>query len=198
MPPVRYAVLYCAALCGTIFSAVSCVTPPGTAVTPASAISAVSPPASPNASFWNMLPRANGDLVFIGAAAPRAKIDESIEAALTDAARKLSFYHGVQIISAVVLEEGEGYFDFYADSAAEFSYDNDYQKYIDKFLFDRDKDVLIENGAVYVRCRYPDAKPLRVAYTYNNDGSIMPEWAHKPPSEISGYVVGVGYANARY
>jgi hypothetical protein len=135
----------------------------------------------------------NGSLVVIGVANPQSKKEKALALALEDAARKVAFFYGIRGRIATIVESGSGRFDFYSGSESLYDYDMDLQKYQDMLIFDPNSDVLIVDGAVIVRAIYQPLAPLNIEYSYMlNNG--RPEWITRPPVEISGYLVGVGFA----
>lgn len=135
----------------------------------------------------------NGSLVVIGVANPQSSKEKALALALEDAARKVALFYGIKGRIAVIVESGSGFFDFYSGSESEYDYDTDLQKYQDMLIFDPGRDLLIVDGAVVVRARYQPSAPLKIEYSYRSNNG-RPEWLARPPEEISGYLVGVGFA----
>lgn len=143
--------------------------------------------------FWITAPE-NGSLVFIGGAAVRTKKDEAIRYALSDAARKVAFYHGLQGTSISVLDVGAGHLDFNADSALELVYDSYYEKYVEQLEFDPETDVLVTGDSVYVRARWQSPNSLNTNFFSRWTG--RPDWTLNPPGTIDGFLAAVGRSGA--
>jgi hypothetical protein len=147
--------------------------------------------------FWNTLPAGN-QMVFIGVAGENIfNQQEAIDRALEDAARKIAFFYfvGGEVIHRENI--GNGAFDYRVENKTTLDYDKEgYKKYIDALEFDADRDVRIENQAVFVRTRYADPGAPAVQYGYPAAGA-KPGWIDSPPTEISGYLVGIGFAGPR-
>jgi hypothetical protein len=145
--------------------------------------------------YWITHPD-NGDLVVMGVANRQRKREDEIRLALEDAAHKVAFFYGVMGVKSVITTNGSGSWDYSMDSSHAFSYDSDYDKYIHDLKYDTSRDAFSIDGAFLLRVRYRAQTPLSVQRTFTmNDG--MPEWIKKPPAEISGYMVGVGYGGPR-
>jgi hypothetical protein len=150
-------------------------------------------PAAETSPFWITTPE-NGSLVFIGGAGARTKKDEAIRYALSDAARKVAFYLGVQGKSVSVLDVGAGHLDFNADSTLELTYDPDYEKYVEQLEFDPETDVLVTENSVFVRARWPSPDLSNVNFVSQWTG--RPDWTLNPPGTIDGYLAAVGRSGA--
>jgi hypothetical protein len=140
-----------------------------------------------------LTPPENGVLVVIGVASRRRSRTEELEAALDDAARKVACYMG---ITGKVIRERRASGSFFGFSAAvqtDIVFDTGYGKYREALVYDEAKDILRAVDAVFVRCAYPAPEMNPIQYTPAiTDGT--PEWVHSPPQEISGFLVGVGFA----
>jgi hypothetical protein len=151
---------------------------------------------SQNEGFWDLNPQ-GGDLVIIGTAGLLVNRKKALELALEDAARKAAMYGEVE--GSLIREEysGGAYYSFRIDSQTELKVDENYPSLAEELRYDPDTDVLfVEGEGIYVRVRYTPAIPLRLQYR-TGGGKSRPVWIDNPPSEISGYRVGVGYAGPR-
>jgi hypothetical protein len=147
--------------------------------------------------FWTTLP-AQGELVFVGAAGIRSKAEESLQLALEDAARKVSFFNGVEGSFITRTRVGAGALDYQSGAGGSLVFDQNYTGYVDSFNFDEEKDVLRTETAFFVRVRYPGSVPASISYPIpRRKGNEKPRWVDDPPLEISGYEVGLGYAGRR-
>jgi hypothetical protein len=133
----------------------------------------------------------NGELVVIGVASRHVKPDEGLEAALSDAARKVALYMGVS--GKVIREQttSGNFFDFSAVVSTEISYNTDFDKYRQALIYNEEKDILRTADTVFVRCSYPVSSIKNVNYTAADS---KPSWINSQPAEIAGYSVGVGFA----
>ncbi|MCL2270313.1 MAG: LPP20 family lipoprotein [Treponema sp.] len=145
-------------------------------------------------SFFSSPPAQNG-LVFIGAAGKRSNPKETVQAALEDAARRVSVYHEVTGEYAVEHNIGSGFFDYTHNTYTALYYDREgSNRYIDALQYDTDTDTLEMENILFVRTVYPSALPVPVTYRPTYYGpDRRPDWvdAHL---EIKGYEVGVGYS----
>jgi hypothetical protein len=152
-------------------------------------------PSGEGEAFWTTLPSPDG-LVFIGAAGIRSKIEESVQLALEDAARKVALFNGVEGSFTTHTNIGAGTLDYQSGSRGSLAFDQDYKKYVDSFDFDGEKDILRTETSLFVRVRYPGS--VAVAYRIpHRRGDEKPRWVDEPPLEIPGYEVGLGYAGRR-
>ena len=152
-----------------------------------------SPEASKEANYWITLPKSN-ELVFIGVSGPQSKRDAEITIAREDAARKASMYHDLIASYVSVQSIGSGFLDYFADSDIQLRYDNQIEKYIEKLNYDPERDVVTMDGAIFIRFTYPAAFPGNIAYSSGRNPNGSPEWTNRPPSEIGGFLTGVGFA----
>jgi hypothetical protein len=113
-------------------------------------------------------------LIFIGSARKHLLFDDSVNAALRDAARKAAFFHSVS--ADIASHEGGG-----ALAGNTFMYEfeikdpGDYSSYLDKLEFNRDTDVFESDSAVFVRAAYRGSAGINVNYkpAHNNR---KPRW----------------------
>lgn len=149
-----------------------------------------------NGGFWNTLPVSN-DLVFHGAAGLRFDRKAAIRLALEDAARKAALFTRLEGRIVLYSNTGAGLLDYRSDTESALIYDEEYQKYIERFIFDPDTDVLEDNHTVFVRVRYPSTAPPDIpSGRLFSHGAAKPGWIDEPP-HISGYLTGIGFAGRR-
>ena len=156
-----------------------------------------SPPAASqtkDSSFWITLPKP-GELVIIGVSGPQMKHETEIAVAREDAARKAAMYHNLMASYVSMQSVGSGFLDYYADSDIRLDYDQQLEKYLDKLEFDPERDVMTTiGGAIFIRFSYPAAFPGNIGYTFGKNADGSPEWINRRPSEIGGFMTGVGFA----
>jgi hypothetical protein len=141
-----------------------------------------------------------GRLEVIGVSGRMMRTETEIDRALDDAARQIALYHGLKGKAVTVLETGAGYRDFYLVTKSEFKplHEGDYTGYREVLRFDRGKDLLRTDKAVFIRCVYdvPGLEPVEHIYGVD-DGE--PAWIHGSLVEIPGYISAVGFSkNHRY
>jgi hypothetical protein len=148
------------------------------------------------ANFWNSMP-SNG-LVFIGGAGIRSNRDESILLALEDSARKISIFNAVEGEFVSYNKTGSGFFDYTADTQTSLHFDENYQDFVENLEYDPDTDIIQIDNTIFVRAHFngPGAVQINYQLPSEQEGS-KPGWVDNPPSEISGYRVGVGFAGRR-
>ena len=149
--------------------------------------------ASKGNKYWTSLPE-SGELVFIGVSGSQIKQETEIAMACEDAARKVSMYHGLLASYVSVQSIGSGFMDYYVDSDIWLDYDRDIEKYLDKLVFDPERDVVKIDGTVFVRFTYPASFPGKITYPFARNPNGSPEWMNRPPREIDGFMAGVGFA----
>jgi hypothetical protein len=136
-----------------------------------------------------------GTLVVIGVSGRMKSAEREIDSALDDAARQIALYHGLKGKAAIVLETGAGYRDFYFAVESELTPlgEGDYTKYREALRFDREKDLVRTEGAVFLRCIYdvPGLLPVERAYG-TEEGE--PVWLHGGLATIPGYISAAGFA----
>lgn len=122
---------------------------------------------------------------------------ESVEAALLDAARKLAMYEKVTAVTAENKSNiGMSIFDYVNDSSSKVEPVEDYASYTKDFEFDPELDIFVgaKTQSIFVRVRYSSSDIPSVDFTPSAAGS-RPTWINSPPETISGFSVGVGFAN---
>jgi hypothetical protein len=167
-----------------------------------SACASLSPPPPPESdgpapvSFWNSMP--SQDLVFIGGASLRSNRDESIALALQDIARRISIFHAVEGEFVSYLKTGSSFFDYTSDTQSSLSFNEDYLGFTESLEYDPGSDVVQIDNSIFVRARFK-GPALRIQYDmpFLAEGNAKPLWVDSPPTEISGYRVGIGYAGRR-
>jgi hypothetical protein len=148
-------------------------------------------------SFWNSMP--SRDLVFIGGASLRSNRDESINLALQDIARRISIFHAVEGEFISHITTGSGFFDYTSDTQSSLSFNEDYLGFAEDLEYDPGADVMQIDNSIFVRARFKGPGSLSIQYDLSpaTEGNAKPVWVDSPPTEISGYRVGVGYAGRR-
>jgi hypothetical protein len=138
----------------------------------------------------------NGRLVFTGVAGIRSRLEESVNLALEEAAKKVSIFERVEGTISSYSNLGGGLLDYRSKTTSSVSYNQNFKDYIEKLEYDPDTDVFRNENAIFVkvRCRgslllYDHPLPA------GSDGK--PAWVDNPPELISGYAAGVGYAGRR-
>jgi hypothetical protein len=138
----------------------------------------------------------NGRLVFTGVAAVRSRMEDSINLALEEAAKKVSIFERVEGAINFYSSLGGRFLDYRSETISAVDYDRDYKGYIEKLEYDPDTDVFQYGNAVFVRTRYKGSLPLNYEPLPAGPGG-RPGWVDNPPETISGYAAGVGYAGRR-
>jgi hypothetical protein len=156
-----------------------------------------SPPAPlPEPAAFNFLTSTptNNELVFLGVSGVRLRRQDSVHAALEDAARKVALYHGVEGYFTQQGNRGLGFFDFEAIVEKELVFDEEsYKTYVTDLQYNPDTDVYEFDDTIFVRTRYAGK-----GFAINHQGSPpqgKPVWISIPPRNFEGFVTGVGYAN---
>ncbi|MDR2150278.1 MAG: hypothetical protein LBO67_05585 [Spirochaetaceae bacterium] len=124
---------------------------------------------------------------------------ESVEAALLDAARKLAMYEKATAVTAEnKMDIGMSIFDYVNDSSSSVEPAGDYAVYMKDFEFEPEHDIFvgIKTQTVFVRVRYSSPDIPFIDFTPSMAGS-RPSWITNPPETIAGFSVGVGFANPR-
>jgi hypothetical protein len=147
-----------------------------------------------DSGYWVTRPE-NSSITVIGIAGRRSNRDEAITEALADAARKAGLYHGVHGESALVLNQGTGNLDYFADFDYCLRLLTDTDLYIHDLVFDKDSDVLEKNGAVYVRSRYPGVSGIPPYHSVMEDG--VPDWVKNMGTDVPGFLTGIGFSKNR-
>ncbi|MDR0597047.1 MAG: hypothetical protein LBG14_00890 [Treponema sp.] len=146
-------------------------------------------------SFWNSMP--SGDLVFIGGANLRSNREESLSLALQDIARRVSIFHAVEGEFVSYLKSGSGFFDYSSDTESSLVFNEDYLGFTESLEYDPGADVMQIDNSIFVRARFKGPEPLNIGYALPPPAEGRPVWVDNPPMEISGYLVGTGYAGRR-
>jgi hypothetical protein len=152
------------------------------------------PPPEPF-DFWDTRPIGD-ELFFLGAAGVRLNMQEAVDFALEDAARRVAFFQSIGGTISHHENIGSGFFDYSSENENTLQFDEEYKNYIDALSYDPDTDVFTENQAVFVRTRYRSANGIALEYTRNSQGG-KPRWVDNPPGKISGFLAGVGFAGPR-
>lgn len=137
-----------------------------------------------------------GELVIIGVAGRLSNREKSIQAALDDAARRLSFFHSVGGQVTRRDRSGGGVFDFDLETDFQLAYDENLEAYRDKLRFDPRRDVFENNNAVFVVTRFSSGEPMPRAAGHST-GKERPLWVASPPARVGGFIAGIGFAGRR-
>jgi hypothetical protein len=136
----------------------------------------------------------DGTLVVIGVSGRMRREEREIDSALDDAARQIALYRGLKGKATTVLETGGGYRNFYLAIKTKLKplYESDYAAYREALRYDREKDLVRTDNAVFIRCVY-DAPGLS-PFDYDC-GTVngKPAWLRGPVA-IPGYSSAVGFA----
>jgi hypothetical protein len=132
-------------------------------------------------------------LVFIGVSPRLDSREEAVKAALNDAARKLSFFYSVSGYSVSIDYIGETVLDIYIDSDYILHYDNDLEKYLEALEYDINTDIFENNNAVFVITRMKAGTPMP-SFRGHSFSMPRPGWVDTPPSEIEGFITGIGFS----
>jgi hypothetical protein len=145
------------------------------------------------AGYWITRP-SNDALTIIGVSSPMLKRESEIDAAKEDAAKKVAMFYGLHGSIETTHNVGANFFDYVNDSKIDIKLNQDYAMYIDRLTFDPKKDVLIVDGAVFVRFKHSAAgKTINYTPAMNADG--RPEWTFsRNLPQIDGYITAVGFA----
>jgi hypothetical protein len=145
-----------------------------------------------DANHWITSPTSN-ELVIVGVSGRQTKKEAEIQLAREDAARKVSMYFGVSAEVESSQYTGVGFFEVAVDTTVTVEYDQQIERYLDKLVFDPERDVFTMNNAVYVRFTYPASFPGNISYQFDRNPNGSPRWTTSPPHEISGFPVGIGF-----
>jgi hypothetical protein len=139
------------------------------------------------------------ELVFIGGASLRSNRDESIELALLDIARRISIFYAVEGEFVSHIKTGSSFFDYASDTESSLSFNEEYRGFTENLEYDPDADVMQIDNSIFVRARFKGQPAMDIQYELPPpaQGSAKPGWVDSPPTAISGYRVGVGYAGRR-
>jgi hypothetical protein len=122
------------------------------------------------------------------------KRESEIDAAKEDAAKKVAMFYGLHGSIETTHSVGANFFDYVNDSKIDIKPNQDDAMYIDQLTLDPKKDVLIADGAVFVRFKHSTAgKSVNYTSSINVDG--RPEWTFsRNLPHIDGYITAVGFA----
>jgi hypothetical protein len=132
-------------------------------------------------------------LVFTGVAGRLSNRDEAVQAALRDAARRLSFFYSVSSEARQEERIGGEILDYQVESEYQLQYDEELDKFLDMLEFDPARDVFENNNAVFVVTRIPSEISMPASGGYSSTKE-RPAWIDTPPLEIKGFTAGVGFA----
>ena len=154
------------------------------------------PPASATGDvrFWST--RAEyGSLIFHGVSEIFSRREDSVQAALEDAARRVALFKKLEGNHHSVTRSGGGFFSNTSETNSSLLYDEDYKQYVEFLTFDPENDVREFNNTIFVRTRYQASLPIPVSShpTSSFHSASRPDWTNHPPV-ISGYIVGVGHS----
>ena len=135
-----------------------------------------------------------GNLVFTGVSEKLSNREESVQAALKDAARRLSFFNSVSGYSVSQEQSGRGTFDFNVNSDNRLLYDVELEEYLDQLVFDPSVDVFEFNNAIFVIARVTSDiyMPQFRGHSWRKE---RPHWVDTPPAEIEGFIAGTGFSS---
>ncbi|MCL2214296.1 MAG: hypothetical protein FWC06_03700 [Treponema sp.] len=133
----------------------------------------------------------HNNLVIIGAAPRYLNRDDSVKAALNDAARKLSFFYSVSGSSESLQRIGSTSLDVEFGSSYQLQFDSNLDNYLEMLEYDVKNDVFESNNAVFITTRVT-SDILMPAFRGNSASGTRPGWIDSPPSHISGFITGVG------
>jgi hypothetical protein len=137
-----------------------------------------------------------GTLTVIGVSGRMRTAERELDLALDDAARQVALYHGLAGKAVTALKTGAGYRDFYLVTESEFTPLSEGANYKETLRFDRKKDLVRTDKAVFLRCVYEAPGLLPVERVYGNG---EPAWLHGDLIEIPGYICAAGFSkNHRY
>jgi hypothetical protein len=138
-------------------------------------------------------------MVFIGGANLRSNRDETINLALQDIARRISIFHAVEGKFVSYTKTGSSFFDYASDTQSSLAFNEDYLGFIEDLEYDPGADVMQVDNSLFIRARYRGPQTIRIQYDMPPVAGekVKPAWVDSPPTEISGYSVGLGYAGRR-
>jgi len=133
-------------------------------------------------------------LTFTGVSGRLSSREESIQAALRDAARRLSFFYSVAVYSVKQEQNGGGAFDLNINSDYRLLYDDELEKYLEQIVFDPATDIFENNNAVFVIVRTGSdvSMPFYRGHSVRNE---RPRWIDTPPAEIGSFIAGTGFSS---
>ena len=142
---------------------------------------------------WVTLPQ-SGSLVIIGVSGRQLKQEAEIETAREDAARKAAMYYGLDITYENMQNIGSGFLDYYVDSNISIDYDQELEKYMDKLVYNPERDITSGEGVLFVRFSYPAGFSEKLDYSFGKNQQGRPEWINRRPQNIGNFIVGVGHS----
>ena len=83
--------------------------------------------------------------------------------------------------------------DVFIHSDYQLFYDNDPEKYLENLEYNPIIDIIENNNAVFVITRF-DAGVTMPSFRGHSFSAERPYWVNTPPSEIEGFITGVGYS----
>ncbi|MDR0568455.1 MAG: hypothetical protein LBG87_04550 [Spirochaetaceae bacterium] len=148
---------------------------------------------SGSATFWDT-GSVEGSLIFHGGSPVYSKREDSVKAALEDAAKKAAVFATVEGRLRSSVNIGAGVFDYQSETETSLIYPEPSPA---DLVFDPETDVLESNHSIFVRARYKPPEPAPIPYRSSSfQKKAKPSWIADPPA-VPGYTVGVGYAGAR-
>ena len=149
-------------------------------------------PGRPFVYSMQTLPGQNA-LVILGVSGRQLNHADEIAIAREEAARKASMYHGVTASAVELLSMGPGYLDYIHESYSWVDYEQPFENYTDRLSFDEKKDIFRDrNGNIFIRFSYPATFSGNINYQFERNPDGRPAWINRPPSEIGGFMAGVG------
>ena len=135
---------------------------------------------------------AHGNLTFTGVSGRLSKRETAIKAALDDAARRFSFFHSVGVYSTTRERASSGEL-LDVKTKYDLYYDTEIEKFLEELEFNPATDVFENNNAVFVTVRAKSniTMPLARGHSFGKD---RPFWIKNPPTEIGGFIAGVGFS----
>ncbi|MDR3171767.1 MAG: hypothetical protein LBU17_09105 [Treponema sp.] len=146
-------------------------------------------------SFFNT-PSFRNELIFVGVASIRFNTQESVQAALEDAAKKVAFFYAIEGMLEYSEEKGLGFLDYNSQRKTSLKFVEDYHQYLEALEYDPETDVLVDNLAVFVRARHRVQRLVSHNHVFSSKTG-KPQWVENPPTNIAGLHAGVGHANPR-
>jgi len=135
-----------------------------------------------------------GVLAFTGVSGRLSSREESVQAALKDAARRLSFFYSVSGYSVNQEQSGRGAFDFNVNSDYVLQYDTDIDKFLEELEHDPATGIFENNNAVFVIAYTKSDVPMP-PFRGHSFGTERPGWVDAPPAEIEGFIAGTGFSS---
>jgi len=152
-------------------------------------------------NYWLTLPQPS-KLVVIGVSGKQIDRETEIAVAREDAARKAAMYHGVQVEAETVQSIGSGFLDHYIKSQINLEYDQQLEKYMDKLVFDPERDItdseIDGKSVVFIRFTYPAVFPGGITYSSGKKPNGSPEWISRPPASSGNFILGVGHSGKQF